>query len=154
LWESIWARYSVLNLVQQFIQEIEELDDKGRKTGKKQLIFPRYHQLDSVRRLVADAREQGPGQHYLIEHSAGSGKSNSISWLAHQLSVLHNAEDRRAFDSIIVITDRRVLDKQLQQTLGVVENIDIDSNQLKRALEGGKNIIVTTLQKFPVIVKD
>src|SRR5712692_229830 len=159
LWESIWARNSVLNLLQHFIQEIEEQDDKGRKTGKRSLIFPRYHQLDAVRRLVADAQEQGPGQRYLIEHSAGSGKSNSISWLAHQLSVLHDGLDRRVFDSIIVITDRRVLDKQLQQTvqqfeqtLGVVENIDKTSGQLKDALEGGKTIIVTTLQKFPVIV--
>jgi len=159
LWESIWARNSVLNLLQHFIQEIEEQDDKGRKTGKRSLIFPRYHQLDAVRRLVADAREQGPGQRYLIEHSAGSGKSNSISWLAHQLSVLHDSLDQRVFDSIIVITDRRVLDKQLQQTvqqfeqtLGVVENIEKTSGQLKDALEGGKTIIVTTLQKFPVIV--
>ncbi len=149
----------MLNLLQHFIQEIEEQDDKGRKTGKRSLIFPRYHQLDAVRRLVADAQEQGPGQRYLIEHSAGSGKSNSISWLAHQLSVLHDGLDRRVFDSIIVITDRRVLDKQLQQTvqqfeqtLGVVENIDKTSGQLKDALEGGKTIIVTTLQKFPVIV--
>jgi type I restriction enzyme R subunit len=159
LWEHIWARASVLNLVQQFIQEIEEYDDKGKKTGKKRLIFPRYHQLDAVRRLVADARAKGPGQRYLIEHSAGSGKSNSISWLAHQLSILHDAEDKRVFDSIIVITDRRVLDKQLQQTvqqfeqtLGVVENIDTTSHQLKQALENGKTIIVTTLQKFPMIV--
>src|SRR6266496_5947738 len=159
LWESIWARSSVLNLVQHFIQEVEELDDKGRKTGKRSLIFPRYHQLDAVRRLVADARQKGQGQRYLIEHSAGSGKSKSISWLAHQLSVLHDNQDRRVFDSIIVITDRRVLDKQLQQTvqqfeqtLGVVENIDTTSHQLKQALENGKTIIVTTLQKFPVIV--
>jgi type I site-specific restriction-modification system R (restriction) subunit len=159
LWERIWARSSVLNLIQQFIQAIEEQDDKGRKTGKKQLIFPRYHQLDAVRRLVADARTKGPGQRYLIEHSAGSGKSNSISWLAHQLSVLHDDQDKRVFDSIIVITDRRVLDRQLQQTvqqfeqtLGVVENIDTTSSQLKEALEKGKTIIVTTLQKFPVIV--
>src|SRR2546421_2886714 len=159
LWESVWARSSVLNLVQHFIQEIEELDDKGRKTGKRSLIFPRYHQLDAVRRLVADARQKGQGQRYLIEHSAGSGKSKSISWLAHQLSVLHDSEDKRVFDSIIVITDRRVLDRQLQQavqqfeqTLGVVENIDTTSRQLKQALEDGKTIIVTTLQKFPVIV--
>jgi type I restriction enzyme, R subunit len=159
LWESIWARSSVLNLLQHFIQEIEEQDDKGRKTGKKSLIVPRYHQLDAVRRLVAGAREKGPGHRYLIEHSAGSGKSNSISWLAHQLSVLHDNLDKRVFDSIIVITDRRVLDRQLQQTvqqfeqtLGVVENIDKTSGQLKDALENGKTIIVTTLQKFPVIV--
>ena len=82
----------MLNLVQHFIQEVEELDDKGRKTGKRSLIFPRYHQLDAVRRLVGDAREKGQGQRYLIEHSAGSGKSKSISWLAHQLSVLHDSD--------------------------------------------------------------
>jgi len=159
LWERIWARDSVLDLVQHFIQVVEEEDANGRKTGKKRLIFPRYHQLDCVRCLIADARTKGPGQYYLVEHSAGSGKSNSISWLAHQLSVLHDAQDRRVFDSIIVITDRRVLDKQLQrtvqqfeQTLGVVENIDTTSRQLKEALEAGKTIIVTTLQKFPVIV--
>src|SRR5205085_11608310 len=159
LWEHTWARDSVLNLVQHFIQEIEDLDEKGKKTGKRHLIFPRYHQLDAVRRLVADARVQGPGKRYLIEHSAGSGKSNSISWLAHQLSVLHDERDMRVFDSIIVITDRRILDKQLQQTvqqfeqtLGVVENIDKTSSQLKEALEKGKTIVVTTLQKFPQIV--
>ncbi len=158
LWKRIWARDSVLNLVQQFAHVVEEEDDKGRKTGKRTLIFPRYHQLDSVRRLVADAKAKGPGEHYLIQHSAGSGKSNSIAWLAHQLSVLHDDADERVFDSILVITDRRVLDRQLQrtvrqfeQTLGVVENIDQTSRQLKEALESGKTIIVTTLQKFPVI---
>ncbi len=161
LWERIWARDSVLNLIQHFIQQVEELDEKGNKTGKKSLIFPRYHQLDAVLRLVADAFIKGAGQRYLIEHSAGSGKSNSISWLAHQLSVLHNSMDERVFDSIIVVTDRRVLDRQLQQTvqqfeqtLGVVENIDTTSRKLKEALENGKTIIVTTLQKFPHIVKD
>ena len=161
LWERIWARDSVLNLVQQFVQEIEELDEKGKKTGKKNLIFPRYHQLDAVRRLLADAYDNGPGQHYLIEHSAGSGKSNSISWLAHQLSMLHDAQNTRIFDSIIVITDRRILDRQLQQTvqqfeqtLGVVQKIDVNSGQLRASLESGKTIIVTTLQKFPVIVRD
>jgi len=159
LWERIWARDSVLELVQHFVQQIEDLDEKGHKTSKKHLIFPRYHQLDAVRRLVGDALVKGAGRRYLIEHSAGSGKSNSISWLAHQLSVLHNASDERVFDSIIVVTDRRVLDRQLQQTvqqfehtLGVVENIDTTSRKLKEALEGGKNIIVTTLQKFPHIV--
>ncbi|HEY6539719.1 MAG TPA: DEAD/DEAH box helicase family protein, partial [Ktedonobacteraceae bacterium] len=161
LWERIWARDSVLNLIQHFVQQVEELDEKGNKTGKKSLIFPRYHQLDAVLRLVADAFVKGAGQRYLIEHSAGSGKSNSISWLAHQLSVLHNSRDERVFDSIIVVTDRRVLDRQLQQTvqqfeqtLGVVENIDTTSRKLKEALENGKTIIVTTLQKFPHIVKD
>jgi type I restriction enzyme R subunit len=158
LWESVWSRDSVLDLVQSFIQAVEEEDDKGRKTGRRALVFPRYHQLDAVRRLVRDAKERGAGQHYLVQHSAGSGKSNSIAWLAHQLSVLHDASDRRVVDSIVVVTDRKVLDRQLQRTVrqfeltdGVVENIDKTSRQLKQALEDGKTIIVTTLQKFPVI---
>jgi len=158
LWEEAWARDSVLDLVRQFIHEVEEEDEKGKKTGRRFLIFPRYQQLDCVRRLIADARARGPGQRYLIQHSAGSGKSFTIAWLAHQLSTLHDANDRRVFDSIVVVTDRRVLDRQLQttmrqfeQTLGVVENIDTTSRQLKEALESGKTIIVTTLQKFPVI---
>jgi len=161
LWNQTWARDSVLNLIQHFIQEIELEDEKGRKTGERAIILPRYHQLDAVRRLVRDARANGAGKHYLIQHSAGSGKSNSISWLAHQLSVLHDDNDQRVFDSIVVITDRRVLDRQLQrtvrqfeQTKGVVENIDTTSRQLKDALESGKTIIVTTLQKFPVIVDE
>jgi len=161
LWDETWSRDSVLDLVRQFIHEVEEEDEKGRKTGRRFLIFPRYQQLDCVRRLVADARAMGAGQRYLIQHSAGSGKSFTIAWLAHQLSTLHDASDRRVFDSIVVITDRRVLDRQLQttmrqfeQTLGVVENIDTTSRQLKEALESGKTIIVTTLQKFPVIAKE
>ena len=161
LWEETWARDSVLDLVRQFIHEVEEENETGRKTGKRFLIFPRYQQLDCVRQLVTDARKTGTGQHYLIQHSAGSGKSFTIAWLAHQLSTLHDAIDRRVFDSIVVITDRRVLDRQLQstirqfeQTLGVVENIDTTSRQLKDALEAGKTIIVTTLQKFPVIAAE
>lgn len=161
LWERIWAREVVLDLVQRFIQEIEEEDDKGRKTGKKYLIFPRYHQLEAVRRLIAHARLYHSGQRYLIQHSAGSGKSNTIAWTAHQLSNLHNEHDERVFDSIIVITDRRILDRQLQRTLrqfeqtrGIVENIDKHARQLKDALEDGKTIVVTTLQKFPFIVNE
>jgi len=161
LWDETWARDSVLDLVRQFIHEVEEEDDRGRKTGPRFLIFPRYQQLDAVRALVADARAVGPGRRYLIQHSAGSGKSFTIAWLAHQLATLHDAGDRRVFDSIVVVTDRRVLDRQLQtamrqfeQTLGVVENIDTTSRQLKQALEAGKTIIVTTLQKFPVIAKE
>jgi type I restriction enzyme R subunit len=161
LWDETWSRDSVLDLVRQFIHEVEEEDEKGKKTGRRFLIFPRYQQLDCVRRLVTDARALGAGQRYLIQHSAGSGKSFTIAWLAHQLSALHDASDRRVFDSIVVITDRRVLDRQLQttmrqfeQTLGVVENIDTTSRQLKDALESGKTIIVTTLQKFPVIAKE
>lgn len=161
LWEDLWTKDSVLNLVERFIHVVEVEDDKGRKTGEKRLLIPRYHQLDAVRRLVEDARVSGPGRRYLIQHSAGSGKSNSIAWLAHQLATLHDAGDQRVFDSIIVITDRRILDRQLQTTMlqfepvrGTVENINTTSRQLKEALESGKHIIVTTLQKFPVIVKE
>ncbi len=161
LWDRVWAPDSVLNLIQHFIHTFDEIDEDGKKTGRRHLIFPRYHQLDAVRGLVQDAQAQGIGQRYLIQHSAGSGKSNSIAWLAHQLSVLHGAQDERIFDSIVVITDRRVLDRQLQntvlqfqQTAGVVENIDTTSRQLKAALESGKTIIVTTLQKFPVIADE
>ena len=161
LWERIWARDSILDLIRQFIQEVEEEDDRNRRTGKRFLIFPRYQQLDCVRRLVSHARNHGPGERYLIQHSAGSGKSYTIAWLAHQLSVLHDLDDRRVFDSVVVVTDRRVLDRQLQQTvrqfeqtLGVVENIDHTSRQLREALEAGRTIIVTTLQKFPVIADE
>ena len=161
LWEETWARDSVLDLVRQFIHEVQDEDGKGTSNGRRFLIFPRYQQLDCVRRLVTDARTQGTGRRYLIQHSAGSGKTFTIAWLAHQLSTLHDSSDRRVFDSIVVITDRRVLDRQLQsamrqfeQTLGVVENIDKTSRQLKDALEGGKTIIVTTLQKFPVIAEE
>ncbi len=161
LWERIWARDSALDLIRQFIQEVTEEDDRGRRTGKRFLIFPRYQQLDCVRRLVNHARNHGPGERYLIQHSAGSGKSYTIAWLAHQLSVLHDLDDRRVFDSVVVVTDRRVLDRQLQQTvrqfeqtLGVVENIDHTSRQLREALEAGRTIIVTTLQKFPVIADE
>ena len=160
LWEEVWARDSVLDLVRQFIHEVEQEDDRGRKTGRRFLIFPRYQQLDCVRRLVRHARDHGAGERYLVQHSAGSGKSFTIAWLAHQLSVLHDRGDRRVFDSVVVVTDRRVLDRQLQrsirqfeQTLGVVENIDQTSRQLREALEAGRTIIVTTLQKFPVIAE-
>ena len=160
LWERIWARDSVLDLIRQFIHEVEAEDDDGGKTGKRFLIFPRYQQVDCVRQLVRHAQAHGPGKRYLVQHSAGSGKSFTIAWLAHQLSVLHDRDDRRVFDSVIVVTDRRLLDRQLQrtirqfeQTLGVVENIDQTSRQLREALEAGRTIIVTTLQKFPVIAE-
>lgn len=154
-WERLWARESVLDLVQHFLHVVDELDDKGKKTGRRLLIFPRYQQLDAVRRLVTDARDQGVGQRYLVQRSAGSGKPNCIAWLAHRLAVLHDDTDRRVFDSVIVMTDRRVLDRQLQRTvrqfektLGVVQPIDQTSKQLKEALEHGKDIIVTTLFPF------
>ncbi len=159
LWEKIWARDSVLDLVRQFIHESEQEEESSTRRIRP-LIFPRYHQIDCVRRLLADAYEHGAGQRYLIQHSAGSGKSLTIAWLAHRLATLHSRDDQRVFDSIVVVTDRRVLDRQLQgtirqfeQTLGMVENIDKTSKQLKEALESGKTIIVTTVQKFPVIVE-
>ncbi len=160
LWQQVWAKDSVLDLVQNFVQFVDREDEDGKKTGEKELIFPRFQQLDCVRRLLDHARGKGIGQRYLIQHSAGSGKSNSIAWLAHQLTSLHDTDDQAIFDSIIVITDRRVLDRQLQrtvrqfeQTLGIVENIDQTSRQLKTALSEGKKIIVTTLQKFPMITE-
>ena len=106
LWEEVWARDSVLDLVRQFIHEVEAEDDRGRKTGGRFLIFPRYQQLDCVRRLVRHARDHGAGERYLVQHSAGSGKSFTIAWLAHRLSVLHDRGDRRVFDSVVVVTDR------------------------------------------------
>lgn len=161
LWKHILAKDSLSNIVEKFAQIVEEVDeDTGRKT--KKLIFPRYHQLDVVRDLLAAARSDSVGHRYLIQHSAGSGKSNSISWLAHQLVELTDlTETRPVFDSIVVVTDRRVLDRQLRDTVkqfahvhGVVEAITEGSGQLRRALEEGKKIIITTIQKFPFVVKD
>jgi type I restriction enzyme R subunit len=160
LWEDVLQRDSLLELLARFLHlQIEEKrDDEGRRYKKETLIFPRYHQLDAVRRLVADARQFGVGRNYLIEHSAGSGKSNTIGWLAHRLASLHNDQNERIFDSVIVITDRRVLDRQLQDTIyqfehrhGVVQKIDEDSRQLAEALESAVPIIITTLQKFPFV---
>ena len=157
LWEDVLSRDSVLDLVGNFIHlAVEDRQGNRRET----LIFPRYHQRDAVRKLAADVHNQGTGQHYLIQHSAGSGKSNTIAWLAHRLAFLHNANNQRVFDSVIVITDRRVLDRQLQNTIrqfeqtpGVVTVIDKNSDQLVEALKGGASIIVCTLQKFPFVVK-
>lgn len=161
LWEQVWARESVLNLIQYFVHEYEEEDDDGKKTGERKLIFPRFHQLDSVRRLVAASKAFGVGRSYLIQHSAGSGKSNSIAWLAHQLTVLHDKDDHPVFDSVVVITDRRILDRQLrrtviafEQTAGIVQPVTQGSWQLKKSLELGKKIITTTLQKFPIISEE
>jgi len=168
LWKEILTKNSLTDIIQNFTQlvteEKEYIDDKGKKKTKKEkkLIFPRYHQLAAVKQLLADAQEKGSGQKYLIQHSAGSGKSNSISWLAHQLIGLHDKSgNNNIFDTVIVVTDRRVLDaqireniKQYQQVKGVVEGITEGSKQLKQALEEGKKIIITTIQKFPYIVED
>ena len=143
-----------------FVETQEKEDIDGNTYTSETVIFPRYHQLDVVRKLEADVKEKGVGTNYLVQHSAGSGKTNSISWLAHRLANLHDDEDNPVFDSVIVITDRRVLDRQLQDSIyqlehkhGVVEKIDKDSNQLADALKSGARIIISTLQKFPFIIE-
>ncbi|RME69841.1 MAG: type I restriction endonuclease subunit R, partial [Verrucomicrobia bacterium] len=160
LWEDVLQRDSLLDLLARFLhlQSNEVITEKGKRVKKETMIFPRYHQLEAVRKLVAAAAAEGPGHNYLIEHSAGSGKSNTIAWLAHRLSSLHNAKDERVFDTVIVVTDRVVLDKQLQETIyqfehrqGVVEKIEEDSKQLAAALENAVPIVITTLQKFPFV---
>lgn len=154
----MWAPDSVLNLLRHYIATVEKLDDEGEPTGEKKLIFPRYHQMRSVRRLVEDARSNGSGERYLIQHSAGSGKSISIAVLAHQLAFLHNDEDESVFDTVVVVTDRRVLDKQIAQVIlqfeqerGVVSNIEEGATGLEDALASGKRIVVVTLQTFPYV---
>ena len=160
LWEEVLQRDSLLDLLARFIHlQIEEKrDDQGRKVKKETMIFPRYHQLEAVRSLVDQAQREGVGHNYLVEHSAGSGKSNTIGWLTHRLASLHDERNDRVFDSVIVITDRVVLDKQLQDTIyqfehkhGVVQKIDESSRQLAEALESAVPIIITTLQKFPFV---
>lgn len=160
LWEEVLQRDSLLDLLARFLHlDVEDkTTDDGKKVRKESLIFPRYHQLQAVRRMVAAAAHEGVGHNYLVEHSAGSGKSNTLAWLAHRLSSLHNERDERLFDSVVVITDRVVLDRQLQNTIyqfdhrqGVVQKIDEDSRQLAEALEAGVPIIITTLQKFPFV---
>lgn len=159
LWEEVLQRHSFLDILARFIHlASEEKQVGGKKITRESLIFPRYHQLNCVRRLVSDARSKGVGNNYLIQHSAGSGKSNSIAWLAHRLASLHDAKDARVFDSVIVVTDRIVLDQQLQNTIfqfehkqGVVQKIDENSGQLAEALASSVPIIITTLQKFPFV---
>ncbi|MBE8971444.1 type I restriction endonuclease subunit R, partial [Nostocales cyanobacterium LEGE 12452] len=160
LWEKVWVKDSFMDIIGKFMHiSSEESVLNGIVKKKETVIFPRFHQMEVVRKLTADAREKGAGQNYLIQHSAGSGKSNSIAWLSYRLSSLHNASNERIFDSVIVITDRRVLDSQLQNTIyqfdhkeGVVQKIDKDSQQLANAISAGTHIIVTTLQKFPFIL--
>ena len=160
IWEDVLGRDGLPDLLARFIhlQTEEKRDDRGRKVKVESMIFPRYHQLDAVRMLVDAARQDGVGQNYLIEHSAGSGKSNTIGWLAHRFASLHDAADERVFDSVIVVTDRVVLDQQLQDTIyqfehkrGVVQKVDESSRQLAEALESGVPVIITTLQKFPFV---
>jgi type I restriction enzyme R subunit len=164
-WQEALDRDRFLNIVgsYMFVETREEkvYGDQGASTVERRtLIFPRYHQLDSVDALVEAARDAGPGSNYLIQHSAGSGKTNSISWLAHRLASLHTRNDGKVFDCVLVITDRRVLDRQLQDAIyqiehaqGVVQAIDQDSRQLAQALVDGTKIVVTTLQKFPFVMR-
>lgn len=162
LWEEILQKDSLMDILKKFvfIETKEKKDIDGNIYISENVIFPRYHQLDVVRKLEADVKEKGVGTNYLVQHSAGSGKTYSISWLAHRLANLHDNNDNPIFDSVIVITDRRVLDKQLQDSIyqlehkyGVVEKIDKDSNQLADALKSGARIIISTLQKFPFIIE-
>lgn len=169
LWEKVFQKDSMMDIVQKFIHLQVKEEKKLLANGteqvikKKTLIFPRYHQLDVVRKLIADVREHGTGKNYLIQHSAGSGKSNSIAWTAYRLASLHNEENKPVFSSVIVVTDRTVLDAQLQETIsgfdhtiGAVETIGEDKNSrdLRDAINNGVRIIVTTLQKFPVIYQE
>jgi len=161
LWEEVLERDSLMDILARFIDhQVEEQRLGGKVRKREKLIFPRYHQLDCVRRLVAAARGHGVGTNYLIQHSAGSGKSNSIAWLAHHLADLYDENDDKVFDSVVVVTDRIVLDQQLQNTIyqvdhkqGVVQKIDTDSGQLAEALASCAPIVITTLQKFPFVTE-
>ena len=164
-WREVLARERFLDILGSYVfletREEKVEDAKGARTEKREtMIFPRYHQLDSVHGLVEAARADGPGRNYLIQHSAGSGKTNSISWLSHRLASLHTAADEKVFDCVVVITDRRILDRQLQDAIyqiehaqGVVQAIDENSQQLANALVDGTKIVITTLQKFPFVMR-
>jgi type I restriction enzyme R subunit len=163
LWEEVLIGDSLLDMLARYVHlQVDERQVRtpsGVRTVRKEaMIFPRYHQLTSVRRLVAHAQAHGAGHNYLIQHSAGSGKSNSIAWLTHHLAGLHNDKDQKIFDTAVVITDRLILDRQLQDTIyqfehkkGVVEKIDEDTQQLAKALANRVPIVISTIQKFPFI---
>ncbi len=161
LWEKVLVKDRLLEIIHKYLHLEVKRDKDTKEIISERIIFPRYHQLDVVTKLLADVKENGSGKNYLIQHSAGSGKSNSIAWLAHRLSGLHNNNNEKIFHSVIIVTDRRVLDSQLQNTVyqfdhvdGVVQKIDKNAKQLKEAIEAGTGIIITTLQKFPVIYKE
>lgn len=167
LWEEIFQKDRWLKILESFVQlEVKTTTDKaGAKKTKETLIFPRYHQLDAVTKLINAVKTEGAGKNYLFQHSAGSGKSNTIGWSAHQLSTLHSASDKKIFDTVIVITDRTVLDEQLKDTIaqfsstnGVVISIDSNkgskSGQLVTALKDRALIVIVTLQTFPFILKE
>ena len=158
LWKRILTRDGLTDILENYAQVVETRDEKTGKKKKVQ-IWPRYHQLDVVRRLLSDARRRGAGKRYLIQHSAGSGKSNSIAWLAHQLIGIRKADDA-VFDSIIVVTDRRILDKQIRDTIrqfaqvGATVGHAEHSGDLRKFIESGKKIIISTVQKFPFILDE
>lgn len=163
LWEEVLQKESLLQILAEFmLVSIERTtDEEGNEKEKETLIFPRYHQLGAVRKMVSHTKENDAGHNYLIQHSAGSGKTKTISWLAHKLAGLHTLYNVKIFDTVVVVSDRRVIDKQLrdevlqfQQVEGVVQAIDQHSSQLRDALDTSKKIIVTTLQKFPFIVDE
>jgi len=158
LWKRILTPLGVTNIIENYAQIVEEVHPKTRRKVRRQ-VFPRYHQLDVVRRLLADAAQNGAGRRYLIQHSAGSGKSNSIAWLAHQLIGLA-VDGHNIFDSVIVITDRRLLDDQIQRTIkgfmqvGATVGHARHSGDLRKFIESGKKIIISTVQKFPKILDE
>jgi len=158
LWKRVLTPQGITDIIENYAQIVEEINPKTRKKTRKQ-VFPRYHQLDVVRRLLKDAQLRGVGQRYLIQHSAGSGKSNSIAWLSHQLVGLRK-DGKDLFDSIIVITDRRILDDQIKNTIkgfmqvGSIVGHAEHSGDLRKFIESGKKIIISTVQKFPFILDE
>ena len=164
LWREVLRKDSLMELIGRFLHLSREerkvrLNSGFRYITTESMIFPRFHQLDAVRKLIAHTKAHGAGRNYLIQHSAGSGKSNTIAWLAHHLASLHNAADEKIFNSVIIVTDRVVLDRQLQETVaqfeqtdGVVQKIDRDTHQLTAALAANVPIIITTIQKFPYVM--
>src|SRR5712664_3794699 len=158
LWKALLTPAGLTNILENYAQVVEEKDPRtGRK--KRRQVWPRYHQLGVVREALADVRAHGAGKRYLIQHSAGSGKSNSIAWLAHQLIGLRK-NDAATFDSIIVVTDRRILDKQIRDTIkqfaqvGATVGHAEHSGDLRKFIESGKKIIISTVQKFPYILDE
>jgi type I restriction enzyme R subunit len=161
LWESVWQYDNWLDILLRFVEEFYE---GSGKTKKRQVIFPRFHQWDVVKRLEADTLAHGPGQSYLIQHSAGSGKSNSIAWLAHRLSVLHDSKDKKVFEKVVVVTDRRLLDEQLTATVQQFESVvgtlvSVEGKrgpknaELADALTGQAKIVTVTLETFPFVIE-
>ncbi len=164
MWEDILTKDTLIDLISRyiFIETKEKVDElTGKKSKTETIIFPRYHQLDCLRKCLADVKENKSSFNYLIQHSAGSGKTNTIAWLAHRLSSLHDADDKQIFSNVVVVTDRVVVDRQLQAAISGIEHKsglfkpmkdDCTSDDLRRALEGNTKIIATTIQKFPYIV--